>query len=73
MTFSVLSKHCSRTGGARGSRMVAFVSPLVDVDACLVLGPSSKWFGCSALSSASVEGVFECFEGQLDCDESDGK
>ena len=73
MTFSVLSKHCSRTGGARGSRMVAFVSPLVDVDACLVFGPFSKWFGCSASSSASVEGVFECFEGQLDCDESDGK
>ena len=46
--------------------MVAFVSPLVDVDACLVLGPFSKWFGCSASSSASVEGVFECFEGQLE-------
>ena len=73
MTFSVLSKHCSRTGGARGSRMVAFVSPLVDVDACLFFGHFSKWFGCSASSSASVEGVFECFEGQLDCDESDGK
>ena len=46
--------------------MVAFVSPLVDVDACLVLGHFSKWFGCSASSSASVEGVFECFEGQLE-------
>ena len=46
--------------------MVAFVSPLVDVDACLVLGPSSKWFGCSASSSASVEGVFEGFEEQLE-------